>query len=1044
MKRFAMWLLPVTASLLLFSHGTALAVEGACCDPTADTCLVMNQEDCLWIYLGDDTDCEPNCCPIPIGSQGDCNNTGFPDICDIESGLSQDCNTNGVPDECDTKVPAVDIVFIVDTSGSMNDEAEALCCGLPGALMALNGLGFDLHAKILGIRVDPCPPPDSPPPTVARQYGTHVPPIPADPPVAAPPCCRTLGTGEQGEEDWGPATAIVASGHAWRPGALRIVVPVSDEAPRLGCGCDLSDEQSVDHAIGVCNALQVIASPIFGTNSGSCWGGDYQCALDLAQHLADQTGGVLTVTTNPQADIVGALVSIVLAATGDCNTNRVPDTCEIASGASQDCNGTGIPDECETDCQPNGVADECEIAANPAIDGNQDGIPDECQDCNQNGQRDDIDIGSGTSHDYNNNGIPDECDPDCDGDTIPDFQEIASGTSVDCEGACENGIPDDCEEDCQPNGIADTCEVATGQAEDCHFNGVPDECEIRISDGGLCDEEPCSSDCNNNDVPDECDIADATSEDCQPDGAPDECQIRVADGGLCDEEPCSADCQRNGVPDECDLIQGTSLDCNGNNIPDECDIADGPSVDCNGNGIPDECDLASGASEDCNGNGVPDECDPDCNGNGIADDCEIADGLSPDCNSNGIPDECDLMEGGGSLDCNGNGIPDECQVAIKTGHDLFVTDLAFHDFADTPLPRGFFGEGSDEFRRRVNFTGLPIRILGDFDVGATDTIVRRLEPAYFDQMPDAYTIGIELIALSLVTTESIEVTFNEGDYSRFFRVFITQSPGKQSFGTMTIHRRDCVGGDYDAFLEVYPLFTFTEVGAHPPVVLTLDGADIGYVARVDTSEFPSWERVPTHGQWIVPGFSGDETNLTGQPWLFDFYVYGDAKHTGPHSRIHGCLPADLPALGFPEGMPVLLPDGRSEKIDSLKAGDKVAAFDTAARKTITGVVKKVWKFGPESMGKNYLIINDTVRVIPEYLLLHQDGKWERAQDAKVGDVLFNVKDKNGTVIKTLKAVDRPVPTYDLWVVADGYPSDLPFCVADHPVSRDAPDAGKPK
>ena len=32
---------------------------------------------------------------------------------------------------------------------------------------------------------------------------------------------------------------------------------------------------------------------------------------------------------------------------GDCNSNDVPDECDIASGSSQDCNGNGVPDECD-------------------------------------------------------------------------------------------------------------------------------------------------------------------------------------------------------------------------------------------------------------------------------------------------------------------------------------------------------------------------------------------------------------------------------------------------------------------------------------------------------------------------------------------------------------------------------------------------------------------------------------------------------------------------------------------------------------------------
>jgi hypothetical protein len=65
----------------------------------------------------------------------------------------------------------------------------------------------------------------------------------------------------------------------------------------------------------------------------------------------------------------------------DCNTNSIPDECDIATGASADCDSNGIPDECET-----------------VSDGNRNGSPDSC------------DIASGRSQDCNRNGIADEVD----------------------------------------------------------------------------------------------------------------------------------------------------------------------------------------------------------------------------------------------------------------------------------------------------------------------------------------------------------------------------------------------------------------------------------------------------------------------------------------------------------------------------------------------------------------------------------------------------------------------------------------------------------
>lgn len=62
----------------------------------------------------------------------------------------------------------------------------------------------------------------------------------------------------------------------------------------------------------------------------------------------------------------------------DCNSNNVPDECDLALNTEADCNGNSIPDSCELDCDVDGVPDECEILAGTAQDCNANGIPDEC------------------------------------------------------------------------------------------------------------------------------------------------------------------------------------------------------------------------------------------------------------------------------------------------------------------------------------------------------------------------------------------------------------------------------------------------------------------------------------------------------------------------------------------------------------------------------------------------------------------------------------------------------------------------------------------
>ncbi len=57
------------------------------------------------------------------------------------------------------------------------------------------------------------------------------------------------------------------------------------------------------------------------------------------------------------------------ASPNDCNSNQLPDSCDIASGLARDCNGNGQPDSCDIasghskDVDKNGVPDECECRA---------------------------------------------------------------------------------------------------------------------------------------------------------------------------------------------------------------------------------------------------------------------------------------------------------------------------------------------------------------------------------------------------------------------------------------------------------------------------------------------------------------------------------------------------------------------------------------------------------------------------------------------------------------------------------------------------------
>ncbi|MBM4040710.1 MAG: PEP-CTERM sorting domain-containing protein [Planctomycetes bacterium] len=176
----------------------------------------------------------------------------------------------------------------------------------------------------------------------------------------------------------------------------------------------------------------------------------------------------------------------------------------------------------------------------------------------------------------------------------------------------------------------------------------------------------------------------------------------------------------------------------------------------------------------------------------------------------------------GSTTCTERFRPGEL---VIPGTDLYRTESGEFRFGETnPIPPGFFGPGSDPFTGNIPLRGAPLETLPPGTLGDADTLVQRLGPVPLPHEGSDGQVPIELVALSLMSTQPILVT-NSATGDSFWDVSVSLSPPPQPQGSMTVTRGAANGGTFSATLPVLPRFTFTEVG-NPGNQQILDYGDL--------------------------------------------------------------------------------------------------------------------------------------------------------------------------------------------------------------------------
>lgn len=154
--------------------------------------------------------------------------------------------------------------------------------------------------------------------------------------------------------------------------------------------------------------------------------------------------------------------------------------------------------------------------------------------------------------------------------------------------------------------------------------------------------------------------------------------------------------------------------------------------------------------------------------------------------------------------------------SIENGIDVWITPgdgTSYIEFAQEPIPKGFFCPNSAAFKGRVALKGRPLTTGNPGELGGADTIVQRLDNATFDAKGVA-TTRIQLRALQLESVAPVKTSCGD------FYVRVTLS-GTQPTTKMRIIKDDESSGRFVAPIQVRYKISFFSTNVALPKPLEL-------------------------------------------------------------------------------------------------------------------------------------------------------------------------------------------------------------------------------
>jgi len=195
-----------------------------------------------------------------------------------------------------------EIVFAMDTSGSMSDEFSTLCTRIDTIVNGLKAKGINVEPHIYGINGTLACATDTIYNIISKGGNTPV---------------------VSHEEDWAPAITDLANHYPWKPNYTKIVIPMSDEDPYNGSPwTDAEDGKATDEAISAANNNGVVIIPVVCS-------GYTDSVRNAAEKMADSTHGRVLISKDPDADLINGIVESINSSIGGITATDIFPYCYI-------------------------------------------------------------------------------------------------------------------------------------------------------------------------------------------------------------------------------------------------------------------------------------------------------------------------------------------------------------------------------------------------------------------------------------------------------------------------------------------------------------------------------------------------------------------------------------------------------------------------------------------------------------------------------------------------------------------------------------------